>query len=79
MEFKEQKGLARRQPVEGSGREQILGLTPAGKALVPKLAALADANDEHFFGHLAKSERDSLKSLMQALVQHHQLKETPTN
>lgn len=74
----EEKGLAGRQRVDGRAREQSLGLTAAGKALVPKLAALADANDAHFFGHLSGAERQALTQAMQALVQHHQLKEIPT-
>lgn len=74
----EEKGLAGRQLVDGRAREQNLGLTAAGKALVPQLAALADANDAHFFGHLPATERQALTQAMQALVQHHQLKEIPT-
>lgn len=48
------------------------------KVLVPQLAALADGNDDHFFGHLCANERRALTDAMQALVQHHQLKEIPT-
>ncbi len=74
----EEKELAVRQLAEGRAREQCLALTAAGKTLVPKLAALADANDEHFFGHLPTAERQALTQAMQTLVQHHQLKELPT-
>lgn len=74
----EEKGLAQRQLAEGRAREQVLVLTAQGRALVPRLAALADANDEHFFGHLPAPERQTLMDTMQALVQHHQLKEVPT-
>lgn len=74
----EEKGLAERQLADGRAREQSLGLTAAGKALVPQLAALADANDAHFFGHLPAAERQALTHAMQALVQHHQLKDIPT-
>lgn len=74
----QEKGLAERQLVDGRAREQSLGLTAAGKALVPQLAALADANDAHFFGHLSATERQALTHAMQALVQHHQLKDIPT-
>ncbi|GAA0741529.1 MarR family winged helix-turn-helix transcriptional regulator [Ideonella azotifigens] len=73
----EEKGLAERQLVGGSAREQSLVLTRAGKALVPQLAALADANDEHFFGHLSPKDRLDLMAAMQALVQQHQLKDIP--
>ncbi len=74
----EEKGLAARQLAEGSARAQSLALTAAGKTLVPQLAALADANDAHFFGHLTAAERRALTQAMQALVQHHQLKDLPT-
>lgn len=74
----EEKGLAGRQLADGRAREQSLILTAAGKALVPQLAALADANDAHFFGHLPAAERQALTRAMQALVQHHQLHEIPT-
>lgn len=74
----EEKGLAERQLVDGRAREQSLSLTAAGKAVVPQLAALADANDAHFFGHLPAAERQALTQAMQALVQHHELKNIPT-
>lgn len=74
----EEKGLAVRQLADGRAREQTLSLTAAGKALVPQLAALADANDAHFFGHLSADDREALAQAMKALVQHHQLKEIPT-
>ena len=59
--------------------DAIETLTRAGRALVPRLAALADANDEHFFGHLGAAERQALRAAMQALVQHHGLKDVPTD
>lgn len=74
----EEKGLAERQLVDGRAREQALRLTAKGKALVPQLAELADANDDHFFAHMHPGEREALMEAMQALVRHHQLKELPT-
>jgi len=74
----EKKGLAERQQADGRAREQWLRLTAAGDALVPHLAALADANDEHFFAHLPPAARQALLDTLQALVRHHQLKELPT-
>lgn len=73
----EEKGLAERQLADGRAREQSLRLTASGRAMVPQLAALADANDEHFFGHLQADERRSLMDALHGLVQHHQLKEIP--
>ena len=75
----EEKKLAERRLVDGRAREQSLNLTAKGKALVPHLAELADANDEHFFAHLQPAERLALMGAMQALVKHHQLKELPVS
>jgi DNA-binding MarR family transcriptional regulator len=74
----EEKRLAKRLMSEGHSREQVLVLTATGRALVPQLAALADANDEHFFRHLRAAERQALMNAMQALVKHHHLKQIPT-
>ncbi len=74
----EEKGLAQRQFASGNTRDQWLVLTAPGKALVPLLAALADANDQHFFGPLPAQDRQAVMRAMQALVQHHQLQQIPT-
>jgi DNA-binding MarR family transcriptional regulator len=74
----EEKGLARRRKADGRARDQRLVLTPAGRALVPRLAALADANDAYFFGHLDAQARDAVLRVMRELVERHGLKEVPT-
>lgn len=74
----EAKGFAERQLSKDSQREQVLFLTEMGNELVPKLAAMADENDTHFFGHLTDLQRQSLMTLMKDLVIHHQLKQVPT-
>jgi DNA-binding MarR family transcriptional regulator len=74
----EEKGLARRLVPTSGSREQVLVLTALGRALVPRLAELADANDEHFFRHLPAAERQALMAAMKALVKHHHLKQVPT-
>ncbi len=73
----EEKGLAQRRLADDRAREQVLSLTPDGIALVPRLAGLADRNEEHFFGHLGSRERADLAKLLRELVAHHQLKEPP--
>jgi len=73
----EEKGLARRERAEGSAREQVLLLTPQGRALVPRLAALADQNEAHFFAHLGPRERQALMQALRALVVHHHLNQVP--
>lgn len=74
----EEKGLAERQFASGGSQGQSLVLTRSGKAMVPRLAALADANDDHFFGYLDAQQRQALLTAMQALVQYHGLKDIPT-
>jgi len=74
----EKKGLMQRSFAHGSARQKVLVLTALGRTLVPQLAALADANDNFFFGHLSASERQALKGAMKALVQHHSLQQIPT-
>ena len=75
----EEKGLAYRQQAENSAREQVLLLTDTGRALIPRLAALADQNEEHFFGHIGRKERAALMKTFQDLVAYHQIKEVPVN
>jgi DNA-binding MarR family transcriptional regulator len=73
----EEKGLAQRRGGHEQVREQVLVLTARGAGLVPRLAALADENDEHFFGHLSVKERAALMGVMQALVDRHRLQNIP--
>ena len=59
-------------------RQQALSLTSAGRALVPKLSALADRNDAEFFGDLKPAERAALEKTLKDIVRRHDLKTTPT-
>lgn len=59
------------------GRAQMLSLTPAGRALVPRLAALADANDAEFFDHLPDRDRKALLRIFRGIVQKRGLKSLP--
>lgn len=74
----EAKGLAQRSQAEADGREQNLALTPKGKKLVPTLAALADENDAHFFGHLSRAQKAALAAHMKDIVSRQKLKQIPT-
>jgi len=58
-------------------RQQRLALTPRGRALVPRLARLADENDREFFGHMPPQLRDELLRALQDLVRIHHLKAAP--
>lgn len=74
----EERNLTRRQVAAGA-RGQFLVLTRKGTELVPRLAALADENEDHFFHHLGERERQALMKTFQALVVHHRLRPLPVN
>jgi DNA-binding MarR family transcriptional regulator len=71
------KSLVKRRPSKSDRRYQELVLTPSGRDLVPQLAALADGNDEEFFGALRRQERDLLADLLKRIVRDRGLKTTP--
>ncbi len=73
----EAKDLVARDFVDGGAREQVLRLTAAGRRLVPKLAKLADQNDDYFFAHLGVKKRQALIADLQELVAYHQMKQVP--
>ncbi|MCW5772720.1 MAG: MarR family transcriptional regulator [Rhodospirillaceae bacterium] len=73
------KGLAARRADATDGRFQTLVLTGAGRALVPKLAALADANDAEFFGHLDPRTRGLIEAAMKDIVRRRNLKTVPVD
>ncbi len=61
------------------GRAQTLALTTSGRALVPKLAALADANDVEFFAHLKPKDRATLLRILREIVEKRGLKSLPVD
>lgn len=71
------KGLVTRKESIGDRRYQDIELTPAAIALVPRLAKLADKNDEEFFAGLSKTERNSLAAILQKIASEHQLAKVP--
>ena len=73
-----EKKLVRRDAAEDDGRYQRVALTAIGRRGVPKLAALADWNDEEFFAALSKAEREVMRNLMKKLVQANGLHTKPT-
>jgi DNA-binding MarR family transcriptional regulator len=58
-------------------RGQLLSLTVAGRRNLPKLAEIADQNDEQFFACLEADERAALKTLLSKLAEHHQIRDVP--
>lgn len=72
------KALVERRADPVDGRAQILSLTAAGRALVPRLAALADGNDSAFFDTLSPEDRNDLERLLRRIVRDRKLTDVPT-
>lgn len=62
------KGLVEKASGGDDRRFQSIALTPAGRALAPRLAELADANDAEFFGHLTPDEAGRLEATLKQIV-----------
>lgn len=71
------KKLITRKMVSRDRRSVAITLTDVGEKLVPKLAQLADQNDEFYFSKISKSDRAELKRILQKLVEQHELTEKP--
>lgn len=71
------KALVVRHESRDDRRYQEIALTPKAIKLVPKLAALADKNDEQFFSELTESERKNLKDILMKLAEIHKLHKSP--
>ena len=71
------KGLVTRRESAGDRRFQEIVLTPAGRRLIPRLAAVADRNDEEFFHPLSHMERETLIAILQKLVHANGLEKLP--
>jgi len=74
-----QKKLIERQDSRDDGRAQQIWLSSAGQKLVPKLAAIADENDEAFFGHLPTNGRAAMLGLMQNVASKYRLTQVPVD
>lgn len=73
----EKKGMLVRSDSNSDGRQQDIRLSATGRALVPKLARMADENDRAFFGHLSGVDKKQLMTLLQQIVRHHGWKDIP--
>lgn len=73
------KDLVTRTAVEADRRHHTVELTPQGRALVPRLAHLADLNDQQFFGHITPEARSALLQAMQQIAAFHQFKGAPVD
>lgn len=73
------KGLIDRTESGTDKRGHLLSLTAEGRAKVPVLARLADANDADCFGVLTPEECAALDRLLKALVERRGLTATPVD
>lgn len=73
------KGLIIRRANAGDRRFQSLALTRKGRATAPKLAALADENDEEFFAHLEPAARETIDRAMRDVVRRKGLRAAPVD
>lgn len=71
------KALIAREASPDDGRAQTLALTAEGRLLVPELAALADANDAEYFGHLQQSERQMVEDMLKAIAERRDIRTVP--
>lgn len=71
------KELVTRSESAGDRRYQEIRLTAAALKLVPKLASIADENDEGFFSVLTESERENLISTLMKVAELNKLKTNP--
>ena len=60
-------------------RFQSLALTRQGRAATPKLATLADENDQEFFAHLDTETRETVAAAMKDIVRRKGLRGAPVD
>ena len=73
------KDLVTRTASKEDRRCQDIALTPKGRALVPRLAALADVNDREFFGVLSAGERATLERILKKIVRQRDMTAVPVD
>lgn len=71
------KELVIREESKIDRRYQDIELTDLAKRLIPKLARLADLNDDEFFSVLNPSERQILQKLLRKIADAHQFRNPP--
>lgn len=72
-------GYLRREGDPRDRRAHRLSLTRRGRAVVPKLARLADKNDRQFFGALSPQDHARLQMLLQELARMNGITSVPVD
>ena len=73
----EGKKCITRRTMKEDNRVQLLSLTRQGQRVLPQLAEIADRNDEQFFDCLGAKQQDTLRRLLQKLVEFHHIRDVP--
>ena len=71
------KGYVTRQDSSGDRRRQDIELTPSAVGLVPRLAKLADENDEAHFGVISPEERHALRQTLIRIADRNHFSKPP--
>jgi DNA-binding MarR family transcriptional regulator len=71
------KGLATRKESVTDRRYQDIELTRTAVELVPRMARLADENDDEVFSVLSQAERSTLMRILMKVVSSHNLTQVP--
>ncbi len=71
------KNLVTRTEASGDRRYQEIKLTAKAIKLVPRLASIADENDEGFFSILSKADQKTLTKTLLKLAEFHKLNTSP--
>jgi DNA-binding MarR family transcriptional regulator len=69
--------VTKKESTAGDRRYQEIQLTKIAKSLIPKLAKLADENDDQFFSALTPSERKTLTALLKKTADQNKLTKLP--
>lgn len=71
------KNLVLKEDAINDRRYQEISLSNKAKTLIPKLARIADENDNEFFIHLSSKERLLLKNILIKVAKFNNLQEIP--
>lgn len=66
-----EKKLVKRTEFQKDRRFQKIAITQHGRALVPKLAQIADDNEAFYFSHLSSKEQKAMINLLKQTVEFH--------